>query len=159
MFSGSSTSLSFLSPSSILARSLLPGVNAFHFPRRSFFVSPSSHSFRLQNDAFRPENWTRNYSTAALPFDLSPPPIDHDLIIMEGLNLGDLVGQPYGSHKHYSVNGNPVTIAVGNIISEEGFSLLVSPATAKLVWKAIVDYGAVPMGSNAWEELRIIQGC
>ncbi|XP_031127900.1 putative transferase At1g60990, chloroplastic [Ipomoea triloba] len=301
MFSGSSTNLSFLSPSSTLARSVLPGVTAFHAHRRSSFLSPSSHSFRLQNNAFRPEIWTRNFSTAALPFDLSPPPIDHDLIdtmkvagakvleddiietygnddealsaaengvavvdlshygrirvsgedrvqflhnqstanfeilhegqgcdtvfvtptartidiahawimknaitlvtspetseritsmlrkyiffsdkveiqdiskqtcffvlvgprsnqIMEGLNLGDLVGQPYGSHKHYSVNGNPVTIAVGNIISEEGFSLLVSPATAKSVWKAIVDYGAVPMGSNAWEELRIIQG-
>lgn len=24
--------------------------------------------------------------------------------IMEDLNLGDLVGQPYGSHKHYSVS-------------------------------------------------------
>lgn len=23
---------------------------------------------------------------------------------MEDLNLGDLVGQPYGSHKHYSVS-------------------------------------------------------
>lgn len=52
----------------------------------------------------------------------------------------------------------PITVAVGSIISEEGFSLLMSPAIAGLVWKTLLSQGAVPMGSNAWEKLRIIQG-
>ncbi|XAR49389.1 Aminomethyltransferase [Bertholletia excelsa] len=78
--------------------------------------------------------------------------------VMMDLNLGDLVGQPYGSHKHYAVNGMPITVAVGNIISQEGFSLLMSPAAAGLVWKTLLNRGAIPMGSKAWEMLRITQG-
>lgn len=78
--------------------------------------------------------------------------------IMDELNLGDLIGQPYGSHKHYSVNGMPITVAVGTLVSEEGFSLLMTPDAAKLVWKTLVDRGAIPMGTKAWETLRILQG-
>ncbi|PON86622.1 GTP-binding protein TrmE/Glycine cleavage system T protein, domain [Trema orientale] len=78
--------------------------------------------------------------------------------LMEDLNLGDLVGKPYGTHRHFCVNGMPITVGVGNIISEEGFSLLMSPAAAKTVWKTILSQDAIPMGSNAWEKLRVIQG-
>lgn len=52
----------------------------------------------------------------------------------------------------------PITVGVGNVISEEGFSFLMSPATAESVWKTILSQGAIPMGSNAWEKLRIFQG-
>ncbi|XP_062176921.1 putative transferase At1g60990, chloroplastic isoform X2 [Alnus glutinosa] len=78
--------------------------------------------------------------------------------VMEDLNLGDLVGQPYGTHRHFSVSGMPITVGVGNIISEEGFSLMMSPAAAGSVWKSILSLGALPMGSNAWEKLRVLQG-
>ncbi|CAL5329734.1 unnamed protein product [Camellia sinensis] len=78
--------------------------------------------------------------------------------VMVGLNLGDLVGQPHGSHKHYTVNGMPITVAVGNIISEKGFSLLMSPAAAGSVWKTLLSRGAIPMGSKAWETFRVFQG-
>jgi hypothetical protein len=33
-----------------------------------------------------------------------------------------------------------------------------SPAAAPSVWKAILAQGAVAMGSNAWNKLRVIQG-
>ncbi|TYK13394.1 putative transferase [Cucumis melo var. makuwa] len=78
--------------------------------------------------------------------------------IMEDLNLGSIAGEPYGTHQHFSVNGMPITVGVGSVISEEGFSLLISPAVAGPVWKALVSLGAVPMGSRAWEKLRIFQG-
>ncbi|KAL9451468.1 hypothetical protein AB3S75_013100 [Citrus x aurantiifolia] len=78
--------------------------------------------------------------------------------VMRDLNLGDLVGEAYGTHWHYSVNGMPITVGVGNVISEEGFSLLMSPAAAGSVWETLLSQGAVPMGSNAWEKLRIIKG-
>ncbi|KAB1207049.1 Aminomethyltransferase [Morella rubra] len=80
------------------------------------------------------------------------------IMVMEGLNLGDLVGQPYGAQQHFSVNGMPVTVGVGNVISAEGFSLLMSPAAAGAVWNTILSQGAIPMGSNAWEKLRVLQG-
>ncbi|KAK9073928.1 hypothetical protein SSX86_006522 [Deinandra increscens subsp. villosa] len=78
--------------------------------------------------------------------------------VMLDLNLGDIIGQPYGSHKHYSVGGNPVTVAVGSVISEEGFSLLTSPAAAGLIWKTLLSHGTTPMGSNALEKYRVLQG-
>ena len=56
------------------------------------------------------------------------------------------------------VNGMPVTVAVGNVISEEGFSLLMSPAAAGSVWKTLLSQGAIPMGSKAWKTLRVFQG-
>lgn len=52
----------------------------------------------------------------------------------------------------------PVTVAVGNIISEDGFSLMMAPAAADSVWKALLSQGVIPMGSNAWEQLRILKG-
>ncbi|XP_039068580.1 putative transferase At1g60990, chloroplastic isoform X1 [Hibiscus syriacus] len=78
--------------------------------------------------------------------------------VMANLNLGDLVGQPYGTNRHYSVNGMPLTVGVGNIISEDGFSLLMSPAAASPVWKTLLSNGAIPLGFNAWEKLRVTQG-
>lgn len=78
--------------------------------------------------------------------------------VMEDLNLGGLVGKPYGTHQHFMVNGMPITVGVGNVISEDGFSFMMSPAISGSVWKALLSQGAIPMGSNAWEKLRIFQG-
>ncbi|KAK4438300.1 putative transferase, chloroplastic [Sesamum alatum] len=78
--------------------------------------------------------------------------------IMEDLNLGDLVGQPYGSHKHYTVGGMPLTVAVGSITSVEGFTFMMSPAAAGSVWKALLGQGAIPISSSTWETLRILRG-
>ncbi|CAN1828918.1 Putative transferase At1g60990, chloroplastic [Linum perenne] len=88
-------------------------------------------------------------------FTLAGPSSDE---VIDSLNAGDLVGQPYGTHRHYSVNGMPLTVGVGSMMSEEGYTLLMSPAAAGTVWKAILTQGAFPMGSNAWEKLRVIQG-
>ncbi|KAL8151812.1 hypothetical protein V2J09_021620 [Rumex salicifolius] len=78
--------------------------------------------------------------------------------VMESLGLSDLIGEPYGTHRHYRVNEMPVTVGVGTAISEQGYTMMLSPAAAGSVWKSIVDLDAVPMGSNAWERLRIFQG-
>ncbi|VVA93921.1 unnamed protein product [Arabis nemorensis] len=78
--------------------------------------------------------------------------------IMSKLNLEELIGQPYGEHKHYSLDGMPITVGVGSLISEEGFTMLLTPGGAVSVWKTLLTEGAVPMGSVAWEKLRIIQG-
>lgn len=64
----------------------------------------------------------------------------------------------FGSFVTLQVNGMPITVGVGNVISEEGFSLLMSPAAAGSVWKTLLSQGAISMGSNAWEKLRVLQG-
>ncbi|GAB4848137.1 hypothetical protein Ancab_002803 [Ancistrocladus abbreviatus] len=78
--------------------------------------------------------------------------------VMETLGVSGLVGQPYGTHQHFSVNGMPVTVGVGNIISEEGYSMMMSTAAAGFVWKTLIDLEAIPMGSHAWERLRVYRG-
>ncbi|WOL20059.1 hypothetical protein Cni_G28861 [Canna indica] len=78
--------------------------------------------------------------------------------VMEALDLGDLVGQPYGTHGHYSVNGIPLTIGVGSVFFRDGFSFMLSPASARSVWRSLLSHGAIPMGANAWERLRVLQG-
>ncbi|KAK6915999.1 hypothetical protein RJ641_018860 [Dillenia turbinata] len=45
--------------------------------------------------------------------------------------------------------GMPITVGVGNLISEVGFSILTSPAAAGSVWKTLLSHGATPTGSNA----------
>lgn len=78
--------------------------------------------------------------------------------VMKLLNLEEVVGKPYGTHLHYAVEGNPVTVGVGSVLSETGFSLLLSPTIAGLIWKSIIEFGAIPMGECAWERLRVLQG-
>ncbi|XP_078444178.1 glycine cleavage T-protein family [Wolffia australiana] len=78
--------------------------------------------------------------------------------VMEALTLQDAVGQPYGTHYHYTVNGAPVTVGVGSLLSKEGFCLLTSPESAEPIWRALLRQGAIPMGPTAWERLRILNG-
>lgn len=35
---------------------------------------------------------------------------------------------------------------------------MMSPASAGSIWKTLLSQGAIPMGSNAWEKLRVFQG-
>ncbi|KAI5060163.1 hypothetical protein GOP47_0024583 [Adiantum capillus-veneris] len=78
--------------------------------------------------------------------------------LMEQLNMKDIVGKPYGTHLHYSIEGTPVTVGVGNLLSKSGYSLMLSTDTAGLVWETLLKFGAVPMGADCWEHLRIQKG-
>lgn len=78
--------------------------------------------------------------------------------VMRDLGLEGIVGKPYGSHMHYAVEGTPITVGVGCGLSEEGYSMLVSTSTAGVVWSVLISAGAVPMGSTAWERLRVLHG-
>ncbi|XP_048601755.1 putative transferase At1g60990, chloroplastic isoform X2 [Brassica napus] len=71
---------------------------------------------------------------------------------------GPKCNQPYGKHQHYSFDGMPITVGVRSLISDEGFTMLMSPGGAVSVWKTLLSEGAVPMGSEAWEKLRVLQG-
>eukprot|EP00850_Spirogloea_muscicola_P018130 SM000163S02298 [mRNA] locus=s163:49992:54203:+ [translate_table: standard] len=78
--------------------------------------------------------------------------------LLISLNLGNIVGRPFGSHEHFQFQGTAVTVAVGCHASSSGYTFLLSTEGAGLVWRALVQGGAVPMGSRAWEIYRILQG-
>ena len=51
-----------------------------------------------------------------------------------------------------------MTVGVGGGLAGPGYSFMLSTDTAGLVWEALLDAGAVPMGSKAWEQIRVWQG-
>ncbi|KAL2634009.1 hypothetical protein R1flu_005488 [Riccia fluitans] len=88
-------------------------------------------------------------------FSITGPSSDE---LLRKLDLGAIIGKPFGTHLHYKVEGTPVTVAVGSGFAGEGYSMLLSTSTGGLVWQALLQAGAVPMGASAAERLRILQG-
>lgn len=56
------------------------------------------------------------------------------------------------------VAGKPVIIAVGPLLSLPGYLILADEGVAADLWKSVVAQGAEPMGSDAWEVARVING-
>lgn len=56
------------------------------------------------------------------------------------------------------IEGTPVTVGVGSGLTGPGYSFMLSTDTAGIVWEAILNAGAVPMGAAAWEQLRVWHG-
>ncbi|GBG62519.1 Glycine decarboxlase T-protein (GDC-T) [Chara braunii] len=78
--------------------------------------------------------------------------------ILEDMKAEAVVGTPYGTNMHFELFGEPVTIASGAGLASEGYTLIMTPDSAGLVWENLVGKGAVPMGEAAWEKLRILEG-
>lgn len=49
-------------------------------------------------------------------------------------------------------------IAVGSGLAAEGYTVIADAAAAGDFWKTLMQQGGVPMGTRAWERLRILQG-
>ena len=67
---------------------------------------------------------------------------------------------PEHPHHHTQINLGEleVRIAVGGGLATSGYTLLVPVAAAAEVWGLLRDAGAVPLGAQCWEQLRIQQG-
>lgn len=78
-----------------------------------------------------------------------------DLFAKIGIN--SIIGQPYGTHQIANLDAE-VRVAVGSGLATPGYTLLVPAENAANVWKILVEAGAVPMGDDLWEQLRIQQG-
>ncbi|MBD1910872.1 MULTISPECIES: folate-binding protein YgfZ [unclassified Leptolyngbya] len=78
--------------------------------------------------------------------------------LLRTLEVESLSNQPYGTHQEVSLKGIPVRVAVGSGVAIAGYTLITPIDHAADLWGILVDTGAVPMGENAWEQLRIQQG-
>ncbi len=74
--------------------------------------------------------------------------------ILPNLGLDAIIGQPLANHQLI----NDIRIAVGSGLATPGYTLIVPAENAANVWKMMVEVGAVPMGGDLWEQLRIQQG-
>jgi folate-binding protein YgfZ len=77
---------------------------------------------------------------------------------MDNVGAGALVGQPCNYHQIVNLNGIETRIAVGCGLALSGHTLLVEADRAADLWKYLMAAGAVPMGEQVWEQLRIQQG-
>jgi tRNA-modifying protein YgfZ len=72
--------------------------------------------------------------------------------------LGIDADLPEGTHQVVSVEGIDVRIATGSGLATAGYTLIVDASHAATLWKYLVDAGAIPLGENAWEQLRVGEG-
>jgi folate-binding Fe-S cluster repair protein YgfZ len=79
--------------------------------------------------------------------------------VLEKLGIGELIGQPYGSHKVYTIApAEGVRIAVGSGLAAPGYTFTFPYTDKATVWNKLLEAGAVEMSDRAWDALRILQG-
>ncbi|MEH2349282.1 MAG: folate-binding protein [Nostoc sp.] len=79
--------------------------------------------------------------------------------ILEKLGIGELIGQPYASHKVYTIPpAEGVRIAVGSGLAAPGYTFTFPYTDKATVWNKLLEAGAVEMSDRAWDALRILQG-
>lgn len=64
----------------------------------------------------------------------------------------------YASHTLTSIAGIETRVAVGSGLKTPGYTLITDVGNGAALWDALTKAGAVPMGEQAWEQLRIAQG-
>ena len=78
--------------------------------------------------------------------------------LMEKLGAGAIVGQTCNNHLVLNLAGIETRVAVGCGLAVSGHTLFVNADQASALWQVLTEAGAVPMGEQAWERLRIEQG-
>ncbi|MEH2333526.1 CAF17-like 4Fe-4S cluster assembly/insertion protein YgfZ [Nostoc sp.] len=79
--------------------------------------------------------------------------------VIEKLGIGELIGQPYGSHQVYTIApAEGVRIAVGSGLAAPGYTFTFPYTDKETVWNKLLEAGAVEMSDRAWDALRILQG-
>lgn len=80
--------------------------------------------------------------------------------LLETLGAADLLGQPYGTHRLYVIDGleEAVRIAVGSGLAIPGYTLLTGRTAIASLQSLLVKGGAASLSEAGWEQLRIEQG-
>lgn len=78
--------------------------------------------------------------------------------LLEKLGAGAIVGQTCNNHLVLNLGGVDTRIAVGCGLAVAGYVLFVAAKDAAGLWQCLSEAGAVPMGEQMWEQLRIEQG-
>ncbi len=73
-------------------------------------------------------------------------------------NASGIIGSPGNSHQLLNIGGTEVRVAVGSGLATEGYTLITNMQQAAALWGALINAGAMPLGEQGWEQLRIIQG-
>lgn len=78
--------------------------------------------------------------------------------IVKKLGAEVIINQAYGNHQLFKLEDIEFRVAVGSGLAIPGYTLIVTAEYAAKLWKKLVELGAVPLGEEGWEQLRITQG-
>jgi tRNA-modifying protein YgfZ len=78
--------------------------------------------------------------------------------ILERWGCPNLTEIAQDSHKSYHVDGIEVRIAIGTELGLPGYQLIVDRSQSAALQQSLTNLGAVTLGEDAWECLRITQG-
>ena len=78
--------------------------------------------------------------------------------ILERWGCPNLTEIAQNSHKSYHVDGIEVRIAIGTELGLPGYRLIVDRSQSAALQQRLTNLGAVTLGEDAWECLRITQG-
>ncbi|NER80766.1 MAG: folate-binding protein YgfZ [Leptolyngbya sp. SIO1D8] len=63
-----------------------------------------------------------------------------------------------GRHQQVSLQGIETFVAIGSGLALPGFTLIAAAESGAALWQCLLEAGAVPLGEQVWQQLRIEQG-
>ena len=63
-----------------------------------------------------------------------------------------------GKHQLLEINGIPVRVATGSGLASVGYTFIFAFENAAALWQTLTSAGAVCLGENCWQQLRIQEG-
>lgn len=97
----------------------------------------------------------KNVTTQTATFHCIGPKSD---ALLAQIGITDLAELPLFSHRAVTVQGEPVHVAVGTGLGLPGYILWCEIESAAALWTVLSNAGAVPLGEQVWERLRVEQG-
>lgn len=97
----------------------------------------------------------KDLTTTTAAFSIFGPNSD---ALIEQLGASTIVGQPYASHQTIQIGDAEVRVAVGSGLATPGYTLFTNADQADTLWQTLTDAGAIPLGEQLWQQLRIEQG-
>lgn len=71
----------------------------------------------------------------------------------------DILGGKYGTHCVVGFDKKPLVVIKGSELGYSGYTLIVDESAGAALWKTLVSgFGAIPMGTEAWNISRIVSG-
>jgi tRNA-modifying protein YgfZ len=78
--------------------------------------------------------------------------------LLQKIGLDEAIAQPHATHRLVNLAGIETRIATGSGLATPGYTLMVNAEQAAALWQQLTQAGAVPLGEQVWERLRIEQG-
>lgn len=78
--------------------------------------------------------------------------------ILEKLGFNQMIDQPEYSHQIVNFEDQKIRVILGSNLKHKGYNFILPIEIAEQFWQKLIAIDVKPMGENAWEKLRILQG-